>query len=233
MAAASPKIKLYTHPLSPWSHRAHIALDELKVPYEQEIVDITTPRTPEYLKVNPRGLVPTLSYNGEIITESTVIATFLADAFSSTSNLLPASTDPNGPLTRARISFFVDTYFNKVQPIFMKSQRSKSDEERANALADFVNAAAKELDPLLADAAPFFGGSSKLTLAEVLTGSFIIRVYLLPKHGLLPESLLSDLAAKAPNFDKWANEVVKHPSVSGGIWDEEKIAANIKRRLAG
>ena len=153
------------------SHRAHIALDELKVPYEQEIVDITTPRTPEYLKVNPRGLVPTLSYNGEIITESTIIATFLADAFS-TSNLLPASTDPNGPLTRARISFFVDTYFNRVQPIFMRSQRSKSDEERAKALADFVNAAAKELDPLLADAAPFFGGSSKLTLAEVR----IIRV---------------------------------------------------------
>jgi glutathione S-transferase len=68
---------------------------------------------------------------------------------------------------------------------------------------------------------------------KVLTGSFIIRAYLLPKHGLLPENLLSELAAKAPNFDKWANEVVKHPSVGGGIWDEEKIAANIKRRLAG
>jgi glutathione S-transferase len=68
---------------------------------------------------------------------------------------------------------------------------------------------------------------------KVLTGSFIIRAYLLPKHGLLPENLLSDLAAKAPNFDKWANEVVKHPSVGGGIWDEEKIAANIRRRVAG
>lgn len=101
MAAASPKIKLYTHPLSPCklvpasayrfrvdhrsitgSHRAHITLDELKVPYKQEIVDITKPRTPEYLKMNPRGLVPTLSYDGEIITESSIIATFLADVFS-------------------------------------------------------------------------------------------------------------------------------------------------------
>ena len=68
---------------------------------------------------------------------------------------------------------------------------------------------------------------------KVLTGSFIIRAYLLPKHGLLPASFLSDLAAKAPHFDKWANEVVKNPSVSGGIWDEEKVAANIKKRLAG
>lgn len=184
MAATTPTIKLYTHPLSPCklapvcahlhiseliksmtgSHRVHIALDELNVPYEQEIVDITTPRTPEYLKVNPRGLVPTLSYNGEILTESTIIATFLADTFPSTSKLLPASTDPNGPLTRAKISLFVDTYFNRVQPIFMMSQRSKSDEERANGLAEFVGAAAKEL---LSDAAPFFGGSSDITLAEV------------------------------------------------------------------
>lgn len=149
------------------SHRVHIALDELKVPYEQEIVDITVPRTPEYLALNPRGLVPTLSYNGEILTESTVIATFLADTFPSTSKLLPASTEPNGPLTRAKISFFVDTYFNRVQPIFMKAQRAKSPEERATGLSEFVSAIAKELDPLLSDAAPFFGGSDSLTLAEV------------------------------------------------------------------
>lgn len=69
--------------------------------------------------------------------------------------------------------------------------------------------------------------------SQALTGSFIIRAYILPKHGLLPESFLSDLAEKAPNFDKWANEVIGHPSVSGGIWDEEKIAANIKKRLGG
>ncbi|KAJ5952326.1 uncharacterized protein N7479_010739 [Penicillium vulpinum] len=231
MAAGTPKIKLYTHPLSPWSHRVHIALDALEVPYEQEIVDITKPRTPEYLEVNPRGLVPALSYDGKILTESTVIATFLADTFPS--KLLPPSTNPNGPLTRAKISFFVDTYLNRVQPFFMKAQRSKSAEDRASGLAEFVSAAAKELDPLLSDAAPFFGGSSEPTLAEVLTGSFIIRAYILPKHGLLPETLLSDLAAQAPNFDKWANELITHPSVNGGIWDEEKIVANIRRRLSG
>lgn len=143
-----------------------IALDELKVPYEQEIVDISVPRTDDYLKINPRGIVPSLCFKGQIITESTIITTFLADAYPS-STLLPASTASNGPLTRAKISFFVDTYFNKVQPHFMRSQKTKSEEERASALADFVSAAAKELDPLLADAAPFFGGSSTLTLAEV------------------------------------------------------------------
>jgi glutathione S-transferase len=96
----------------PWAHRAHIALAELKVPFDEEIIDLSVPRTPEYLKVNPRGLVPSISYDGQIITESAIVATFLADAFPPT--LLPASTDPKGPLVRAKINFFVDTYFSKV-----------------------------------------------------------------------------------------------------------------------
>jgi hypothetical protein len=48
------------------------------------------------------------------------------------------------------------------------------------------------------------------------------RVYILPKYGIVPASILEDLASKAPNFDKWAREVIKHPSVLC-IWDEEKI----------
>ena len=49
----------------------------------------------------------------------------------------------------------------------MKAQKCKSNQDRASALSDFVNAAAKELDPLLVDAALFFGSSCELTLAEV------------------------------------------------------------------
>ena len=105
------------------------------------------PRTPEYLAINPRGLVPAMSYNGRIITESAIITTFLADTFSSTPGLLPASTDANGPTMRAKISFFVDAYLTKVVPNFMKSQKMKNG-ERDSALADFVSAIVKELEPL-------------------------------------------------------------------------------------
>lgn len=44
--------------------------------------------------------------------------------FSSTSKLLLASTDPNGPPTLARISFFVDTYFSRVQPRLVDCSRT-------------------------------------------------------------------------------------------------------------
>jgi glutathione S-transferase len=147
------------------AHRVHIALSELKVPYSEEIVDLDTPRTPEYLKVNPRGLVPSLSYNGQILTESAVVANFLADAYPS--HLLPPSESAEGALRRARIAFFVDTYFSKLQPSYQKAIFAKTQEEADQAALDAAAVIPKELEPLLADAKPFFGGSDKLTQAEV------------------------------------------------------------------
>lgn len=146
------------------AHRAHIALTELGIPFEEEIIDLSVPRTPEYLKVNPRGLVPSLSYNGEILTESAIVATFLADAFPP--KLLPPSTDPKGPLVRARIAFFVDTFISKVHNSFNKALAAAPEEAKVLA-GDYVAAVVKDIEPLLADAAPFFGGSKTLTLAEV------------------------------------------------------------------
>lgn len=136
------------------------------MPYEEEIIDLSVPRTAEYLKVNPRGLVPSLEIDGAIVTESAIVAGLLADAFPA-GGLVPPSTDPAGPLARARIAFFVDTYFSKAQPSYHRALSAPAEDARAAAADQFVDAVAREVDPLLADAAPFFGGSSKLTLAEV------------------------------------------------------------------
>lgn len=218
----------------------------MKLPYDQEIVDISVPRNENFLKLNPAGKIPVLSYNGQILTESAAIATFLADSYSS--GLLPASTDNNGPLVRARIAFFVDAFLNKVTPVFMRAQKSKP-EDRPNVLAEYIDMVASELEPQLTNAAPFFDGNSSITLAEVtirhdtyvahprsnplqvLTAPFVIRSYALVKHKMLPESFSELLAIKAPGFDKWTKDIASHPSVAGGIWDEEKIIANIKKRM--
>ncbi|KAM6479877.1 thioredoxin-like protein [Trichoderma sp. SZMC 28011] len=223
------KIKLYTNHGCPWAHRAHIALAELKIPFEEEIIDLSVPRTPEYLAINPRGLVPSLSYNGQIITESAIVAQFLADAYPS--HLVPNGGTPEAALTRARINFFVDTFFSKVNSLYHKALFAKTDEEAEEAAAEFVKQLEKEVEPLLSDAAPYFGGSKTLTLAEVLTGSFILRLLSLPKNGVGPESLIKDLPTKTPNFYKWATTVIEHPSVNG-IWNEEKVVSGTKARLA-
>jgi glutathione S-transferase len=211
------------------AHRAHIALEEIKVPFKEVIIDLDTPRTPEYLAINPRGLVPSISYKGEIYTESAVVSWLLADAYPG--SLLLESTAKGGPEQRARINFFVDTYFTKFQSSLFKLFGAKTEAEQETVVDSAVDALVKELEPLLKNANPFFGGSEKITLAEVLTGSFVIRLVGLSQAGVYPAKLSASIAKRAPNFWKWAQTVAEHPSVTS-IYDGEKVIASTKARIA-
>jgi glutathione S-transferase len=164
-SSSNPEIILYTNHGCPWAHRAQIILHELGVPFKEEIIDLAVPRTAEYLKVNPRGLVPSISYNGEIITESLIVSQFLADAIPS--HILKKSDEAGGALQRARINFFVDTYFSKINSLYFSVLRAKQGAEKNAAATKYVDAVAKEIEPLLKDAEPYFGGAKKFTLAEV------------------------------------------------------------------
>jgi glutathione S-transferase len=136
------------------------------VAFEEVIIDLDTPRTAEYLAVNPRGLVPSLSFNGDIIIESAIVSDFLASQYPS--HLLPARSDPDYALKRARIDLFVDAYITKFQQSLFKLFGAKTAEEQAPIIEAAVASLVKEVEPRLADAAPFFGGSDKqLTQADV------------------------------------------------------------------
>ncbi|VUC30450.1 unnamed protein product [Clonostachys rosea] len=222
------KITLYTSHICPWAHRAHIVLSELGLPFEEVLIDLNKPRDPSYLQINPRGLVPTLIYNGETIAESAIVAQFLADAHPS--HLVLPSNAPGGALQRAQISFFVDAFLSKVQGNLVKFVGAKTDAEGTTHIEAYIEAAVKELEPLLKDAKPFFGGSDKLTLAEALTGSFIIRLLALFKNGVIPSNLESQLKEKAPGFYAWAVAVAAHPSVTG-IFNEKSVVDFYKGRL--
>lgn len=143
----------------------HIALKELDLPFEEVTIDLDKPRTPEYLKINPAGLVPALDHNGEILVESAVVAQYLVDAFPS--HLVPASNAPGGALRRARIALFVDAFNSKFNTPLFGVHTAKTEEEKEAIVEKVVDGLVKHVEPLLADAAPFFGGSDKLTLAEV------------------------------------------------------------------
>jgi len=227
--STQPKIRLYTNHGCPWSHRAHIALSELKLPFEEVIVDLSVPRTPEYLEINPRGVLPSLVYDGDVVTDSAIVAQFLADAHPS--HLVPASSSPGGALRRARINFFVDAYFTKAVPLYLKALGAKTPEEAEDSGRAFVDMVAREVEPLLRDAAPYFGGGERLTLAEVLTASFIIRLFSLIKHRVLPQSMDGGLAERAPNCYKWAQSVIEHPSVTS-IYDEAAVVQATRDRFA-
>jgi len=207
-------------------------LKELNLPYEEVIIDLDTPREPWYLEVNPRGLVPSIKYsNGvlkeEIITESAIVAQFLAD--SRPSHLVPASfSDPEAPLFRARVAFFTDTWNTKVQSNMYTILKADG-EEKEKAAQETLKAIEKEIEPLLKDAAPFFGGKSQMTMAEVIVAPFLIRFYACSNGELMPKSFKEGIQ-KLPNTGKWAEAVLKQNSVTY-IWDEEKIVSRTTARI--
>ncbi|KAI9151515.1 hypothetical protein HJFPF1_08719 [Paramyrothecium foliicola] len=83
----------------------------------------------------------------------------------------------------------------------------------------------------MANMAPFFGGSQTLTLAEVLVGLFIFRLYAFARNDILLNTLISELAEQAPNFLKRAEATTSHPSVNN-IFYEEGTVQRYKARIA-
>ena len=81
--------------------------------------------------------------------------------------MLPPSNAEGGALQRARIDLFVDAFISKFQGGLYKLFSAKNDEEINAVIEPVVAALVKEVEPLLANAGPFFGGSDKLTQAEV------------------------------------------------------------------
>lgn len=69
---------------------SHIALEEAGAPYEAVRLDLKSgdQRKPEYLKVNPKGRVPTLVTEQGVLTESPAILAYIAQRFPQ-ANLAP------------------------------------------------------------------------------------------------------------------------------------------------
>lgn len=167
------KITLYTAHHCPFAHRVQIALRELKLDFETSLVDITVPRTQEYLAINPNGMVPALVYNGTVLTESGLICQFLAD--SNNSHLVLPSSETGGALQRFKIGYFVDAYSSKAHKFFDSTVLTQDVEAKKEMAVKYIDAVVTYIEPLLVDSAPFFGDSDRLTMAEVSNRSLKLK----------------------------------------------------------
>lgn len=88
------KVKVYYNPMSRGSI-VHWTLEEVGAPYEFHFLDWKKRdhKSPEYLKINPMGKIPAIVHKGVVVTESSAIVLYLADAFSK-NGLAPAVSDP-------------------------------------------------------------------------------------------------------------------------------------------
>ena len=113
-------VELYHFWSSVCSVKARMALEEKGVPWTSRYIDLFSfdQMTPEYLAINPDGVVPTLVHDGEPVHESSIIIEYVDDAFDG------PPLKPDGPLAQARMREFIrltdDKFPAIVFPTFVK-----------------------------------------------------------------------------------------------------------------
>ncbi len=93
-------MKFFHHPASSNGRKARLAAAMLNIELDLQMVDVFAGahKKPEYLALNPNGMVPTLDDNGFVLWEANAIAQYLASK-KSTPDLFPSD-----PKLRADVS---------------------------------------------------------------------------------------------------------------------------------
>ncbi|KGE03308.1 glutathione S-transferase family protein [Pseudohaliea rubra] len=105
-------LELYTHPMSPCAQKVRLVLHEKGLAWTSHHVELSQKENlrPEYLALNPLGVVPTLVDDGKPVIESSIICEYLEDAFPR-----PALR-PTDPHARARMRFWMKQVDSRLHP---------------------------------------------------------------------------------------------------------------------
>jgi glutathione S-transferase len=133
-------LTLYHHGSSVCAAKVRLALYEKSLPWEGVYVDILKGEqfTPEYLKLNPKAVVPTLVHDGAAIRDSNIICEYLDDVF-------PAhSLRPSDPAIAAEARIWAKGVDEELHPAcaaltFMASHRHTIQRLGPEALRKFLD----------------------------------------------------------------------------------------------
>ncbi len=195
---------------------SHIGLEEIGAAYE--VKPILLPkgqqRTEAYLKINPRGKVPALSIDGEILVENTAILTYLARRFPE-KKLLPAD-----PLGEARCIATMCWFSSVVHPSYQRAHRPErfADGEAAQAAVRENGrksfwANCQEIDSMLQGKNWIMG--SQYTLVD----PYALVFYGWGTRSGFPMNELSAYTA-------WQARMMKRPTVAKTVESEQSVSTS-------
>jgi glutathione S-transferase len=207
-------IELYWGSGSPFAWRVMLTLEVKGLAYESKLLEFSKGdhKTPAYLKLNPRGKVPTLKDGDFVLYESLAIMSYLDRKYPDPP-LFGRTAEETGLIWRALAeceSYLLPLGDKLVRPIFFGKGLDKVDEIQQ--AAEALRQELKIIDERLADS-PWLVGD-KISAADI--GVFPLIQLLLraaskeaaePLHlGLLP------LARTFPNVAKWVERVESLPN---------------------
>ncbi|RYP02231.1 hypothetical protein DL764_005873 [Monosporascus ibericus] len=193
--ASEHPLKLYGGWFCPFVQRAWIVMHEKNISHQY--IEINPyKKAPEFLALNPRGLVPTLAVpvaeNGRVqkpLYESLVICEFLDEAFRDDVAAVDGvqgenhgkSLLPEGPYERARCRLWIDHISNKIIPAFYKfiqhtPDKDYSIEDVRSSFHAQIRPFVKEMGP--ANEGPWFLGQ-RFSLVDVMLAPWAKRLFLI------------------------------------------------------
>ncbi len=166
--SADHSLKLYGGWFCPFVQRAWVVLEEKKIPHQY--IEINPyHKAPEFLALNPRGLVPTLGVPVDAkgsklkpLYESIVICEYLDEAYPGPRLL------PEDPYERARCRLWIDHAGSKIVPGFYKMMQHTPDkpysiEEARAELHKNIKMFVEEMD----DGGPWFLGE-RFSMVDIM-----------------------------------------------------------------
>jgi glutathione S-transferase len=156
-------------------------------------------QTPEFLALNPHGVIPVIEDSGTVVWESHSILRFLAQKYGSGSHY------PVEPAARSQVERWLDWHVSTLAPVlnptFVALYRTPVEQRDQAALKNLIErltATMARLDAQLS-AQPFIAGAS-FSIADVAFGNSVWRWFAFPFE-----------KTKLPHLEQWQARVFDRP----------------------
>ena len=206
-------LELYWGSGSPFAWRVMLTLEVKRLPYESNLLEFSKEdhKSPAYLKLNPRGKVPTLKDGGFVLYESLAIMAYLDRKYPDPS-IFGRTPQETGLIWRAiseTESYLVPAGNKLIVPIFFGKGLEKTDEIQAAAAT--IRDELKRIDAALAGSVWTVG--SCISAADIALFPLVqILLRAASKESAKPLNLgFLPLAQTSPNVAAWVTRVEAIP----------------------
>ncbi|KAI1435960.1 glutathione S-transferase [Xylaria sp. CBS 124048] len=239
--AASHPLKLYGGWFCPFVQRAWIVLHELGLKHQYIEVN-PYHKAPEFLALNPRGLIPTLAVPDDLppLYESAVICEFLDEAYGEEGDkaLLPRGKGVEGAYDRAHCRLWIDHVGGKIVPAFYRLLQHTPGKEytledaRGN-LRGHILTFTREM--MKEDTGPWFLGE-RFSLVDVMLAPWAKRLFLIDHYkdggtGIPGEGMGGEDEEVWKRWRSWFEAVRTRPSVLE-TWSDDEMYIKAYKRYA-
>lgn len=219
-----PKPLIYLNATCPFAQKAWIALLEKDVDFDARFEDLAN-KSPEmcatYGLATPDpsspAKVPIFVHEGHVMIESALVAKYVATAFPTGNDIVPAS-----PSEEYAGAIFAET-FNAITPQYFKALRAQSQEEVDGAL-DGVREVLKASERALHvgggggdDRDGPYAAGARYTIADVITSTMIPRVSVVLRHfrGFHLEKEVEGMGLT--RLHSWMTATMERPSMKASL----------------